>query len=346
MQVVRLVLLPLSMLYATVVFVRNRLYDLKVLKSRPSEQFTIVVGNLSVGGTGKSPFTEFLITQLQDRHQLAVLSRGHGRSSTGFVRGETAVNADQLGDEPWQIKSNFPNIPVFVDEDRHHGLRLIKKELPECKVVILDDAFQHRKLIGNYNILLTLHSRPFFNEWPLPSGRLRDNRFEKRRADSIVVTKCPAEMAEAEKHSMTSSIGLRPAQDSYFSSIIYLPPRKLWGRVQNLSKEIILITGIARTEELEKHVHAHYTVLNHLKFPDHHQFDLRDLRKLRSIIDSFARNELGILTTQKDASRLKKWKRELADLPFFELPIAVDLHGKEAELIQRIDDEILHAINH
>ncbi|MBK8341768.1 MAG: tetraacyldisaccharide 4'-kinase [Flavobacteriales bacterium] len=300
------------------------LYDRGVLKSTRPAVPTIAVGNLSLGGTGKTPHVELVLRSLQDIAPLATLSRGYGRSGTEF-REVLSDNTDlQRGDEPLQIKWKFPLVRVFVGADRVMAVALIEAQVPGIKVVVLDDALQHRPLNAGLNILLTTWHKPFFEDALLPAGTLRDVRSRSKTAQVVIVTKCPIAPDASERQRWKDSLGLKQDQVLHFSGIHYDPPG--WflpteGPVpMGQLTSALLFTGIADPDPLAIHARSLWGRVEHLSFPDHHPFSPSDLGRLAGVFSSFAADPKLLVTTEKDAMRLRS---VIAGSPLEGLPIAV-----------------------
>ena len=325
--IIALLLLPLSIWYAVGVAVRNLLYRCGILKSHKSPIPTIGIGNLRMGGTGKTPHTEYFIRLFSDK-RTALLSRGYGRKTKGFVLADDSSSSADIGDEPLMMHRKFPNLSVAVCEDRLEGVQkllTLNSQLLTPNVVLLDDVYQHRRLRPDLMILLTEYDDPYFNDHILPFGNLREFRSGSRRADIIVVTKCPPLISDQRRDEYRRRLRLRPGQQLFFSQIDYLPPQPLFDDCPwSTPREALLVTGIANPEPLLRHLERHFTV-RHMAFPDHHPFSAIDCRR---IVDKFNRiksPEKVIITTEKDAMRLANGgaKELLADLPVFFIPISV-----------------------
>ena len=219
-MLLRKILFPFSLGYALVVKARNYFYDIGIKKSTFFDTKTICVGNLSVGGTGKTPMIEYLIEQLKIDYRVAVLSRGYKRKSSGFLLATPKSSVENLGDEPFQIYTKFPEITVAVDADRRNGISILEEHI-KPDVILLDDAFQHRKVKAGFNILLTAYGKLYCDDWYLPTGNLRDSRSEVRRADLIIVTKCPTEISETDKEGIRNNLKINTNQSVLFSSLSY-----------------------------------------------------------------------------------------------------------------------------
>lgn len=326
MQVARLLAFPISLIYSAVLFLRNRLYDWGILSSRQSPIKTIVVGNLSLGGTGKTPTTEYLIRLLQNEYSLALVSRGYGRNTTGQVTKSSNSTFEDIGDEPMQIGSKFPDIQVIVDGNRLDAL--IEAENLNCNLAVLDDAFQHRALKGDINILLTRFDRPWSKDWVIPTGTLRDHRGEKKRADLVLVTHTPPEIGDEEKNNLVQKLAVDVPV--FFAGLEYESLSGLRQRTpQPWPEHSVLLTALANPHSLLKEANSKSEVLNHMKFPDHHSFTASDIRRLREIIGNFADRNPAVVTTEKDATRLIPWMRELDGIDILVLPIRINVYDND-----------------
>nr|WP_293302546.1 tetraacyldisaccharide 4'-kinase [Allomuricauda sp.] len=299
-QLLRKIAFPFSLIYALVVYVRNFLYNIGVFASKSYRTPTICVGNLSVGGTGKTPMIEYLIRVL-DGHKVAVLSRGYKRKSEGFLLADSNSSVLDLGDEPFQIHQKFPEVSVAVDSDRRNGMVQLESQV-QPQVVLLDDAFQHRRVKPKYSILLTAHGNLFVDDWYLPTGNLRDAKQEYKRADMLIVTKCPDVLSKDERRTISKKLKPLPHQNVLFSTLTYgdlVKQRNGDGLVLDVlkGKRLALVTGIASPEPLVQYLTSKGLVFEHVEFGDHHHFTDDE-------INTFKDFEL-ILTTEKDYVRLE-----------------------------------------
>jgi tetraacyldisaccharide 4'-kinase len=315
--------------------VRNYLYDSGFLKQAEFLPAIISVGNLRVGGTGKTPHVEYLISLLKSDYKVAILSRGYGRKSKGFILGNDRSTASLIGDEPMQIYSRYgKEVTVAVGEERSLAIAELMAENAELNVILLDDAFQHRAVSRDINILLTEYSRPFFKDFILPSGRLRESRRGAERADIIIVTKCPDTLKQSEKEKFRREIEkYAPASSGiFFTSLKYHQPVPLSNKIFNGNEKVILFSGIANTDKLEEEVSSRYLLEKHIRFSDHHNYSVKDINKIIQQFNAADGNDKCILTTEKDMVKLlePEIKKLLADLPVFYLPVEVYfLEGKE-----------------
>lgn len=321
---VRILLFPISLVYALIIRVRNWCYDKNIFSSTYFNLPIICVGNLAVGGTGKSPMVEFLIRILKDRFEIAVLSRGYKRKTRGYALANAGSTALDIGDEPMQFHSKFPGVAIAVGEERIVAIPQLLHDRPGTRVVILDDAFQHRAVKAGLNVLLTDYSNLFTRDWWLPSGDLRDAPGSYRRADLIVVTKCKENLSRKEQQAIIGEIGPLEHQQVFFSTIQYGLPyhitRGVAGRVNN-KMEVLLVTGIANPAPLKKWLEKKSGAYHELSFSDHHIFTIDDLNSILRRFNSIAARNKIILTTEKDAVRLVKFQQELEDWPIYVVPI-------------------------
>lgn len=320
----RILFLPFALLYGFIVIIRNWLYDKNIFKTASFGLPLICVGNLSVGGTGKSPMVEYLVLLLKADFQVAVLSRGYKRKTRGYALATASTTAIDVGDEPMQFHYKFPDVPIAVGEERLEAIPQLLHDKPQTEVVILDDAFQHRALNAGLNILLTDCSNLFMDDFFLPTGDLRDAKSSYKRADVIVVTKCNPQMAHSEKESILNKIEPLPEQAVFFTSIRYGSPYHITKQQFTFIDEqtdVLLITGIANPKPLksflEQRIHMYYM----MHYGDHHIFTLDDWNDIKKRFSSMDAEKKIMLTTEKDATRLLKYESELQDLPLYVIPI-------------------------
>jgi tetraacyldisaccharide 4'-kinase len=334
--IARLLLSPLALLYGAGVGLRNLLYQRGVLKSVRFDIPLISVGNLTVGGAGKTPHIEYLILLLKDYIRVATLSRGYGRKSKGYLEVLRGMRAEQTGDEPLQFKRKFPDIIVAVSESRTFAIPQILSAHPDTQLILLDDAFQHRAVAPGMHILLTEYSDPFTRDWLLPSGRLREWRSAYRRAHLIVVTKCPIDLTPEEANRLKEEIRPLSHQQVFFSYYQYGNPYSMYDPRQRVALQpdwhVLLVTAIARTDYLESYLEQRVGGLSHLAYGDHHAFDETDLRNIIKAFQTLEVEKKIMLTTEKDAVRLEPFRRLLgeAKIPLAILPIRVQFHFDEA----------------
>jgi tetraacyldisaccharide 4'-kinase len=337
---VRILLLPFSLIYGLIVYIRNWLFDKNIIQSASFNLPVICVGNLSVGGTGKSPMVEFLIEKLKDQFDVAILSRGYKRKTRGYALAAGITNALEIGDEPMQFFNKFPDVTVAVGEERIVAIPQLLHDRPDTDVIILDDAFQHRYVKAGYNILLTDVNNLFTRDWFLPTGDLRDQIKSYLRANVIVVTKCPADLSLAEKYHLTMEINPAGHQKIFFSAIRYGQPYQIITKDKYMpgrETDVLLVTGIADPSPLKKHLEETFKEYDELAYSDHHIFTIDDLKYILKRFQHIQSDQKIILTTEKDAVRLVKFARQLQELPLFVLPIQpVFLFHEEKEFIRLI----------
>ncbi len=286
---------------------RNYLYSKNILKSTTFKTPTIVVGNLSVGGTGKTPQIEYLISLLQNNYKIAVLSRGYKRKSKGFIIASEKVTVSEIGDEPYQYHQKFPSIIVAVDADRRNGIQQLEALENPPDIILLDDAFQHRKVKGGFNILLTSYGNLYVNDAMLPTGNLRERKSGAKRADVIIITKCPHNISEEAEFEITKKINPTSTQTVFFTTIEY--DTMLKGSttidISDLqNKEVLLITGIANPTPLTAYLKSEKIKFKHLKYPDHYHFKEKDILDIKLKFALIKANNKIVLTTEKDYVRI------------------------------------------
>lgn len=344
-------LTPLSWIYGLGVWVRNLLYETGVLKSERFSLPVIGVGNITVGGTGKTPHTEYLIRLLCERQQVAVLSRGYKRKSHGFRLATPDSSMREIGDEPFQMKKKFADIHVAVCKDRCEGIRqLLQPSVrPPVQVVLLDDAFQFRKLTPGLSILLMDYHRLVYYDRLLPAGRLREPRSGCQRADVLIVTKCPPDITPMEQHGIARSLEIQPWQKIFFTTFLYEDLRH-WDTGEPLPlsdlrdnrRNVVLLTGIASPKQMEYDLsrHCDFTPMH---FADHHDFSARDLRRVEKSVEMLRRSgrETIVITTEKDAARLSDVRQSTgADYSFlrslYVLPIRVAFLDNKQEQFDKL----------
>jgi tetraacyldisaccharide 4'-kinase len=320
----RVLLLPFALLYGLMIWIRNRLYDKNFFRSSSFGLPLICVGNLSVGGTGKSPMVELLVKSLKDHYRVATLSRGYKRKTRGYALATPQSTAIDIGDEPMLFHRKFPDVPVAVGEERIVAIPQLLHDHPDTGVVILDDAFQHRAITAGLNILLTDYGNLYTRDFFLPTGDLRDLPSSSRRADLIVVTKCPEALGEEERRAVMAELRPLPHQAVFFSTIAYGTPYHLLNHTSlplQEETEVLLVTGIANPRPLkhylEDRIHTYYM----MHYTDHHIFTIDDWRDIQKRFTSMQAAEKIILTTEKDAMRLLKFGSALNGIPFYVIPI-------------------------
>jgi len=305
-KTLRKILYPFSFLYGEIVTIRNKLYDKGVLKSTSFNVPIIVVGNLSVGGTGKSPQIEYLVRLLHNDYKIAVLSRGYKRKTKGFIIANENSTVKQIGDEPMQFFQKFKNIIVAVDADRVNGINELNNLSNKPDVILLDDAFQHRKVEAGFNMLLTPYDNLYVDDTMLPTGDLREKVTGANRAQLIIVTKCPENLTEEEQFKIADKLQPEMHQTVFFSKIAYAEAVQ---GVDNIKVDelynykVLLVTGIAKTKHLCEFLDVKKIDFQHLKFSDHHHFTDNDLAKIQNTFNQIKSAKKLILTTEKDYVR-------------------------------------------
>jgi tetraacyldisaccharide 4'-kinase len=314
---------PLSWLYAIGVWLRNVLYDDHILPSHTVSLPTIAIGNIAVGGTGKTPMTEYVIRLLSDKYKIAVLSRGYGRKTSGFRLAGPEDSAKTIGDEPMLIHTHFPDVPVAVCADRVEGVKKLQRLIPDLQCVVLDDAYQHRKLRCGFYILLTTYGELYVSDHLLPRGNLRDLPGESRRANMVVVTKCPSPMQPIERRIVSNQLALASYQHLCYASIEYTPI--------TLPGNPLIIAGIANPQPLLDKLKQHYPNAEMMTFPDHHNFTKKDVYNILKKAEMHS----CVVTTEKDYMRMQHTTL-IEDLgeKLYVLPIKTNL-GIDKEVFDR-----------
>lgn len=342
----RYLLFPFTMIYTVVVWIRNRLYDHKLLASRSFNIPTVVIGNLAVGGTGKSPMTEFVVSILKSRYKTAILSRGYGRRTKGFYLVQTESVAMDVGDEPLQFKNKFPDVTVAVCEDRCTGIEKLESA---HQLIILDDAYQHRKLSPLFNILLFDYLSFSHPMLVFPTGNFRDLLIEAKRAQIIAITKCPIELPTKDKRQIEKKIRYYNKEALIvFSYIDYLEPIDSKGRVVDIKgKDIILVTGIAKPEPMVDYLQDKTNSITHISFGDHHSFNESDINKIVKSYHSLTSGNKIILTTEKDFQRLKPFRKYFAAINLVYLPIGLRFHDalQQDLFCKRLHEAVAQSVN-
>lgn len=339
--IVRILLYPLALIYGALVWVRNKMYDTGMSSSVKFAPPVIAIGNLSTGGTGKTPHVEYLIRLLQDNHKVATMSRGYKRRTQGFLMADNETNSLRIGDEPMQYHLKFPEAIVTVAEERMTGIPQLLQKRPDTDVILLDDAYQHRSVKAGLNILITDHSKPFYKDFVLPFGSLREGRSSYKRADIIIVSKCPPELSYSDAQKIEYQINKQPNQNIYFSSIKYEKPYNFFDNnpTDLNGKHIVLVSGIAKPKPLIDHLNSVAKDVHSLTYPDHHYFVTSDLEEIRSAYDNWSVEDKVIVTTEKDAARLHLHIDKLREwnIPIIVIPISMAiLFGKEQEFNNKV----------
>lgn len=333
-------LLPFSWLYGLIVFFRNKFFDWGILKREEFNIPIICIGNLTVGGTGKTPHTEYVVNILRNKYKVAVLSRGYGRKTNGYILADNNSTSLDIGDEPYQIKRKYPEIYVAVDAERRRGIhKLLAMDNPP-QVIVLDDAFQHRYVNPSFTVILSDFNRPVYEDALLPAGRLREPISHLRKVSMVVVTKCPADLKPIDYRIISHDLGLFPYQSLFFTSIAYSPIlRPVFGEAKDINcadirhTHVLLVTGIASPKLIIKELSQYTNNVESITYPDHHIFRSKDIKQIKKRFDSIASDNKIIVVTEKDAARLVLREDIDDDLKqkIFYLPIEISFVGSEHE---------------
>lgn len=320
---------PITILYSIFIFCRNKLYDYEILEAKKHKVITVGVGNIRVGGTGKTPHVELLINFLSEKYNVGVLSRGYGRKTKGFILLDENDSAIKVGDEPLQMKKKFPNIPFAVCENRNKGIQKLENLYKDLDIVILDDVFQHRSLHLDFSILLTEFSNPFFKDKILPFGLLREHRNGYKRADYIIITKSPKVISIGDRTFFESRLKPKKYQKVFYSSIEYKKLYSLFEKqeIEDFSnKSVILLTSIADNTPIVKYLESKTNIIEKLEFPDHYNFADKDIENIIKTYNTKKQEDSIIITTEKDSMRLVAVEKlRESNIPIYVLPISLDL---------------------
>lgn len=331
MNLLRALLFPFALLYGAIMYVRNKLFDWHIYSSKSYPISVISIGNISMGGTGKTPHIEYLVRLLQPNYTVATLSRGYGRSTKGFLLADNNKTYKQVGDEPVQYQSKFENLIVAVDEKRTRGIETLLHKFHNIEVILLDDAFQHRFVKPGLSILLTDYHKLYTNDFVFPTGTLREFKYAAQRADIIVVTKTPAVFSPILKQLLLDEIQPKEHQQVYLSYIKYGPITSSQGTKSKTKKfnTIIALTGIANAYPLQEHLKGLCEDLIPISFPDHYEYQPKDIELIKEKLGSVLNKSKIIVTTEKDITRLKNPFLEelIKDIPLYYVPIEVQFHG-------------------
>lgn len=334
----RILLLPFSLIYGLIIIIRNFLYDKNIFKSVKFNLPIICVGNLAVGGTGKSPMVEYLIRMLKDDYKPATLSRGYKRKTKGYALAGANTTALDIGDEPMQFFNKHPEIAVAVGEERIVAIPQLLHDRPETDVIILDDAFQHRAVKAGLYILLTECNNLFTKDFFLPTGDLRDQYSSANRADIIIVTKCPPDLNEQQRQEIIAEIFPSKQQLVLFTTIDYGTPYHIISKKERTLRpddEVLLVSGIANPKPLKQYLFEHTATYYQINYRDHHIFTIDDLKEITHQFNTQVEKENGlIITTEKDAVRFLKFHQHLEELPLYILPIQHRFLFNEAGLFE------------
>ncbi len=340
----RRLLYPLSLIYGGVTTLRNKLFDVGWLSSQSYHLPIISVGNITVGGTGKTPLTEYIIRLLEKDYRMCLLSRGYKRKTKGALLAKPDATAQMIGDEPFQIKRKFKSVDVVVAEKRVEGMELILQNT-KAEVVLMDDAYQHRYVTPGLSILVIDYNRPLWKDYPFPAGNLRETRQGQKRADVIVVNKCPADFSASDKAYWLQRLNADSKQQVFFTHITYGEPTVLLKNeveVFPLDASVVALAGIAQPQGFLMHLDKHFRVDEEMIYPDHHHFSGTDIEQ---ITDKLADGNKQLVTTEKDAVRLEVLPAELKKRCWF-IPIQLKvLFDEEIQFENRIRDYVRNYSN-
>ncbi len=323
MLLLKILLFPVSILFLCITVLRNKLYDWGVLASTKHTIQVVSIGNIRVGGSGKTPMVSYLANQFKTKVSVGLLSRGYGRLTKGFQWVDQQCSSDQVGDEMLMLKGHLGDeVIAAVCEDRNLGARKIIEKGAE--LIFLDDAFQHRAISRNLDLLLSDFRRPFFGDWLMPSGRLRESRFSARRADALIVTNCPEVFSKEDADHLKKQFRpyLVEGCAVFFASLKADEPIPLFDNDQSIDSGVVLVSGIANPGNFEISVNKNFGFEEHFRFPDHYAYTLPDIQKIIAVLN---RENLSLLTTEKDAVKLARFK-ELESFPCFYLPVQLKFH--------------------
>ena len=337
---VRMLLFPFSLVYGLIIWVRNKMFDKGWISSSSFNLPLIGIGNLTAGGTGKSPMVEFIITKFMDHFRLAVLSRGYMRKTSGYALANPQSTALEIGDEPMQFYNKFPSVAIAVGEERIVAIPQLLHDVPDTEVIVLDDAFQHRYVKPGLNILLTDCNNLFTRDWFLPTGDLRDLPSSYKRADVLVVTKCSPDLSHEQREELREEVKPLAHQQLYYTAIHYGIPYHLFTKEKrplNDKTEALLVSGIANPKPLKKYLSDNTAVYYDMLYSDHHIFTIDDLKDIRKRFESISSSNKVIVTTEKDAMRLIKFQQALIEYPVYVIPIEMKfLFGGEKPFTELI----------
>lgn len=346
---VKILLSPFSLLYGLIIMLRNASYDSGLVKSTTFNLPIISVGNLAIGGAGKTPHVEYLIRLLRPFIDVATLSRGYKRKSKGFLFVEHNAPVEQTGDEPLVMKQKYRDVVVGVSESRVIGVTKIVQKYPDTQAIILDDAFQHRSINPGLSVLLTTYDEPYSSDYLLPAGRLRESRSAAKRADIIIVTKCPTQLTDNQASIASKELNLTKSQRIFFSYYDYGVPYYIFNPGYKLtldsSYSIILLSAIANVEYLRTYLENEVAEVEGIQFEDHHQFSPHDISQIKRSFDRLESERKFILTTEKDAVRLGPHRQFIFDnkLPIYILPLQVRFHfDQKQEFDQSVKNFLLN----
>ena len=300
---------PVSLIYQIATQLRNKLYDLNIIKNSYADIPTISVGNITVGGTGKTPHAEYIISLLKDKYKLAYLSRGYKRKSIGYQESGKQCSAMTIGDEAFQVHKKFPEITVAVDTDRFRAISHLSAKDPKPDIIVLDDCYQYRKLHPDINILLIDYNRLTYLDNYLPYGELRESKHNTDRANIVIITKCPKSINPADKLSIRTQLGLLAYQSLYFTCINYRKPKGVFtGQTLDITPdmELIVVSGISQPQHLHNYLREQCHTINTITYEDHHTYTQQDIKKINGIFEKMEDGKRAIIITEKDLSKIEQ----------------------------------------
>jgi len=336
----RYLLFPLSFIYGSITSMRNLLFDHGIFKAKSHPIPIICIGNLSLGGTGKTPHTQYLLDLLKNNYKVAVLSRGYGRKTSNLQLVEINSNAFEIGDEPLQLKQNNPECLVVVEKNRNKGTQHILKHFPKIDVILLDDGYQHRWIKAGLNILITPFSSPYYKDYLMPVGELRESKKGVTRANAVIFSKTPENTNPTLKKGMLERLHLFSHQKAYFSIIEYHKFKCINNNTELEEKKpynITLVSGIANANPLIKYLKEKGHSINHLKYSDHHNYSSNDINTILAKYNTEKSTKKLILTTEKDATKLKQFLPHFKDVNFYYIPIEIKIEQSEKFKKQILD---------
>jgi tetraacyldisaccharide 4'-kinase len=349
MAVTRNILLyPVSLLYGLITGIRNFLYDYGILSSISFPVPIICVGNLTVGGTGKTPHTEYLLSLLEKDFKVAVLSRGYKRETSDFRIATTASDVSEIGDEPLQIFRKFPDVLVAVDRRRVSGVRRIMELAPETDIIILDDGFQHRSITPGLSIILSDYERPCTRDYMLPFGNLREGKSNMRRADIILITKCPKNLNAIQRRLTVKEVGKAAYQNLFFTSLSYKAPLSVFPGLKiemtrldlarSAGSSVVLITGIANPKPLKEYLLKFFSEITELSYPDHYSFREKDIDAIALAFYNLNTASKYLITTEKDAVRLREFTNleEPLRSALYYIPVGIHFLNEDKEEFDKL----------
>ena len=341
----RILLLPIAFFHHIILIIRHKLYDWHILKSKKHDMPVICVGNLALGGTGKTPHVEYLADLLSGTYRVCIVSRGYGRKTKGFQLANTTCNAETVGDEPVQYVSKFSDVMVAVDENRNRAIELMDSIDRPPEVYLLDDAFQHRSTQAGLNILLTAYDKLYCNDFLFPAGTLRDIKSAAKRAEIIIVSKAPDQLGELEKAEMIGRLNPLPQQKVFFSSMVYEPLKAVntaaMGLDPKVAESVLLFCGIARPQALEAELKRHYQRVEVLRYTDHHSYTETDVKHILEKVEKLKGEKKIVVTTEKDLARFinSPYLCKFDSVPFFVAPVSIKIDEEE-----KFNEEILNYV--